>query len=108
MAERVFRGPGEPTLKSDRLLLVSVQPPDWRTADVVLDSPDAGLPSDAFAFPYPRKSTICDPVGLVPVNEFELLTRATFPSEALKLMPPEPSGVGRDDDPAFPSASWTR
>ena len=103
--EWLLRGAGEPIVKSARLLLVSVQPPVWRIAAVVLLRAPAAVPSAAFALPYPTKSIIDAPDGTETVKAVELFTSATLPSVALRLIVPEASGVGSEADPPLPCAS---
>src|SRR5438309_1609358 len=52
----VFRGLGAPTVKSARLLSVSLAPFALRSAAVVLVSAGVGDASEQFAAPYPTRS----------------------------------------------------
>src|ERR1035437_4108226 len=88
-----------------RVVFVAAPPLGWGGAAVALSRAATVLPSAAFALPYPTKSIICDPVGTAPLNRVELLTRAIFPSVALRLMLSETSGVGSETDPPLPCAS---
>jgi hypothetical protein len=91
-----LRGVGEATVKSLRLLLVSVQPPLARMAAVVALSPGVGEPSEQLAvMPYPTKSMTWLPVPQLLVRAVVLLTKATFPALPDKLSVPVASGVGK-------------
>ena len=111
VADAVFRGVGEPTLKSVELLSVSVQPALALSTALVLLGAEVGAdPSKQFAVvPNPTKSTTAAPNGHPPpVNAVVVLVNATFPAVALMLMLPMASGVGRFVVPPAPAASWIR
>src|SRR6266446_7897786 len=114
----LFRGLGVPVLKSDPLLLVSVQPPTARNMDVVLLlGPDAApAPSKKFALPYPTKSIMCAaslaehavelPLQAKPA---EVSTRTTLPAPAAMFMPVALlSSVGSATPVVPPDPSFTR
>ena len=75
---------------------------------MVLVSVGAGLPSEAFAAPYPTKSRVIPGAGLVPVAGVVVVASSTLPEVALMAMLPLASGVGSGVVPPAPCASWTR
>src|SRR5512143_3268745 len=115
--EAVFLGFGAPAMKSEVLLSVSTQPPLFRKMADVLDVAGAGEPSEKFAPSQPTRSTIV--ASAIGGQELEpplqpkgavVLTRATFPPVALRLIGVESviSGVGRGVVPPEPFASWIK
>src|SRR5262245_41877769 len=109
----LLRGVGAPVAKSVELLSVSVAPPVFRMAAVVLLRVAVGpVPSKQFVpVPYPTKSMICGPVGqTVPVAmSVATFSSATFPAPSAIAMVPIASGVGRRGAVVLaPAASCTR
>lgn len=101
-----FRGVGAPEVKSAELLFVSVNPPARRMSAVVLVPAGAAAePSNAFAVPYPTKSTTLVSAG--PEIAVAVIDNATLPLVALKFMPPVLSAVGNATPIAPPLASDT-
>ena len=110
VGDEVLRGFGVPTVKSDALLSVSVQPFEPLSAAIVLLGDGVGPdPSKQFVpVPYPTKSTIAPPVGQEPVRSVVLFSNATLPVfEPIEIVPVT-SGVGRKAPFAPPEASWMR
>ncbi|HEY3138799.1 MAG TPA: hypothetical protein VGL29_22440, partial [Blastocatellia bacterium] len=95
--EELFRGLGDPALKSDELLSVSVQPFAFLSTALVLLGAGVGPePSKQFApLPNPTRSIIETELGQAPLSAVVLFTNATLPALALIAILPVASGVGR-------------
>src|SRR6476646_6248102 len=106
----LLRGVGAPVTKSVELLSVSVAPPVFRMAAVVLLIVAVGpVPSKQFVpAPYPTKSMTCGPVGQAVAAGVSVVTfsNATFPAPSAIAMVPAASGAGRAGAETFdPAAS---
>src|SRR5262249_50907639 len=116
-ADAVLRGAGAPTVKSELLLLLSVQPPFLRSAAVVLLRIGVAAPSKKSAPSYPTRSRIS--AGCVPLQGFvpplqprvtAVETKATFPpvADIAIGVASTRSAVGSGAPVPAPAPSWTR
>jgi hypothetical protein len=109
--EALLRGLGAAAAKSEELSSVSSQPfPARRIAFVFEGACAAPAPSkQSFSVPKPTKSTTVAPNGQpFPASAVVVLTSATLPAVAPRLIEPVASGVGKLVVPPDPCASCTR
>ena len=89
------RGFGAAIVKSAKLLLVSIAPPPFRRAAVVLDRTPVGDVSEQLALPYPTKSSMAERTsGTHPDSCVVVLRSATLPEPAAIAIVPVASGSG--------------